>query len=139
VPALAPRGNLTYSGTGSLDKKSTASKVGSWVIVVAACGLVSAQLLNRPTHPTLPVREAKVGGTTDNSIRIDTWGCSTFDVMVFQAGSTMPSVDGCSDLDQGTRVVGPLEVRTDTHGIKFARIEVPGRGEMWTYFNHLAE
>jgi Uncharacterised protein family UPF0547 len=78
-------------------------------------------------------------GRTENAIGIDTWGCATFEAMVLRAGSAMPSVAGCIDLDSGRRVIGPLEIKTYRYGIKFARIEVPGKGELWTFFNHLAK
>jgi len=86
-------------------------------------------------------REGKAAsvGRTANTISVDTWGCATFDAMVLRAGSAMPSVAGCIDLDSGRRVIGPLEIKTYRYGVKFARIEVPGKGELWTFFSHLAK
>ncbi|MGD0777818.1 MAG: hypothetical protein ABSC05_33945 [Candidatus Solibacter sp.] len=76
---------------------------------------------------------------TENTISVDTWGCSTFELIQVRAGSMDVSVRGCIDLNTGTKVIGPLETKTSRYGNKFSRIEVPGHGELWTFFNHLAK
>jgi hypothetical protein len=75
----------------------------------------------------------------ENTVVIDTWSCSTFEAIVFQSGSPEPSAPNCVDLNRGTRVIGPIEVRVSPRGTtRFARIEIPGRGGAWTYMAHLA-
>jgi hypothetical protein len=55
-------------------------------------------------------------------------GLHYFEAIVEQAASTAVSVPGCRDLEtKGTRVIGPLEIKSDKYGTKFARIE--GAGE----------
>lgn len=79
---------------------------------------------------------------TENTISIDTSGCLTFDQIVSLAASSTNSMPGCIDLDRGQRVIGPLEVRGSRMGssnFDFARIEVPGKGERWTFLAHLAK
>jgi hypothetical protein len=84
-----------------------------------------------------PSSAAVVG--TENTISVDTWGCSTFELIQVRAGSMDASVRGCIELNTGRKVIGPLETRTSRYGTKFSRIEVPGQGELWTFFNHLAK
>jgi len=79
---------------------------------------------------------------TENTISMDTSGCSTFDQIVALAGLSTNSMPGCIDLDEGQRVIGPLEVKGSRFGnsnTDFARIEVPGKGERWTFLAHLAK
>ena len=47
---------------------------------------------------------------------------------------------GCNYLEYGTKVIGPLEVKIIRHAsISYlcARIDVPGKGERWTFFDSL--
>ena len=135
------------------------------VLALAALALVAVlsigYVLSPKEHPTetaantTPVPDTG-GGTvaaqqkekpapvvrTENTISIDTSGCQTFDQIVALAGSSTNSMPGCIDLDRGQRVIGPLEVRGSRMGssnFDFARIEVPGKGERWTFLAHLAK
>jgi hypothetical protein len=82
-------------------------------------------------------------GRINNAISVDTCGCLSFALVVKWAGSSTTSIPGCMNLDQGRRVIGPLEIRTTKIGkngdmdFKFARIEVPGKGDRWTFLAHL--
>jgi hypothetical protein len=76
----------------------------------------------------------------ENTMADDSQGCQTFDQIVAFAGSSTTSPAGCASLKRGQRVIGPLEVRGSTmenSAYDFARIEVPGRGERWTFLAHL--
>jgi hypothetical protein len=87
-------------------------------------------------------KEKSITRRTENTISMDTSGCSTFDQIVALAGSSTNSMPGCIDLDEGQRVIGPLEVKGSRFGnsnTDFARIEVPGKGERWTFLAHLAK
>ena len=77
----------------------------------------------------------------ENSISIDTTGCLTVEDFDRTATAPASAVPGCIDLDYGTKVVGPLEVKVKRVGgedFEYARIEVPGNGERWTSLAHLA-
>jgi hypothetical protein len=83
-------------------------------------------------------------GRIKNTISIDTSGCPTLEG--FEKYTMHPgAVPGCIDLDLGDKVVGPLEVqivmigKVDPGPFRFARIAVRGKGEVWTYYNHLTK
>jgi hypothetical protein len=84
-------------------------------------------------------------GRIENTISVDTCGCRSFELVVKWAGSSTTSIPGCMNLDQGRRVIGPIEIRSSkigkngTDAINFARIEVPGKGERWTFLAHLSK
>jgi hypothetical protein len=81
-----------------------------------------------------------VTGRFENQIIIDTNGCATFEEFDRLSTTLEQSTPGCIDLDSGDKVIGPLEIKAIRHGtseFSYARIEVPGKGERWTFLNHL--
>jgi hypothetical protein len=83
-------------------------------------------------------------GRIKNTINIDTNGCRTLEG--FEQDIITPgTVRGCINLDRGDKVIGPLEVQvvmvgnTDPKPSRYARIEMPGKGEVWTFYAHLTK
>jgi hypothetical protein len=115
---------------------------GAFMVVLVLCGCFGCSDQTAVVGEKAPTKKAHVA-RTENTISTDTWGCLTFDGIVRAASSTAAEEPaalqsgGCSDLDHGEKVIGPLEVRVGPTGHKFARIEVPGKGERWTFLAHL--
>jgi hypothetical protein len=83
-------------------------------------------------------------GRIKNTISIDTNGCPTLEG--FERDIMHPgTVPGCINLDRGDKVIGPIEVqvvmvgKSDPTPTQYAKIEVPGKGEVWTFLAHLVK
>lgn len=79
-------------------------------------------------------------GRLENRIIIDTNGCATFEEFDHLSTTLDQATPGCIDLNRGDKVIGPIEIKLIHHGtgeFRYARIEVPGKGERWTSLNHL--
>jgi hypothetical protein len=111
------------------------------LIVVAAvcwCAGCSDSTPTSQTPVSVPQKAEITTGRIENSISIDTTGCLTIEAFDKTASAPASAVPGCIDLDHGVRVIGPLDVKiVKIGGSTYAKIEVPGKGERWTYLAHL--
>jgi hypothetical protein len=132
---------------------------GLWILT-AACALLLASCASPVTYPATystngddisgfgPGRIDKTvaAGRIKNTIARDTTGCSTLEGLekyIMHPVAIAPR--GCIDLESGDKVIGPLEVqvvmvgKSDPEPHRYARIEVPGKGKVWTYYAHLTK
>ena len=115
------------------------------ILLPLVCGYIacSGSTATSPVSTAAPEKQKSVVATerVENRISIDTTGCLTVEDFDRTATTPASAVPGCIDLDYGTKVVGPLEVKVKNVGgenFEYARIEVPGNGERWTSLAHLA-
>jgi hypothetical protein len=121
------------------------------VLFVLGCGQ------DRPAGKSvaaLPASDHPAGGPSEvtssapvrpksSKIAIDTWGCRTiemFDSLFKTIADKKPLPAGCFDLDLLTRVKGPFDLKTIKRGNSdstYALIEVPQKGRLWVYQNHI--
>jgi hypothetical protein len=114
------------SGPKSTNSLSPASRLG-----VADPDTITVE---SPSEPYATGRAAR-------TLAMSATGCLEIKDLYYDLANTADMVPGCLHLQSGIRVIGPLEVKLLKHGsvtFRCARVEVPGAGERWVFFDRLA-